>query len=70
VEEAVSEATAAQRQFAAAEDGDVLAKLPLKQNSIIRLTAADRGLFVNAVAPVLETQRRIFGNQLFGYLES
>ncbi len=35
--EAASEATAVQRQLAAAEDEDVLAKLRLSQNDIIRL---------------------------------
>jgi TRAP-type transport system periplasmic protein len=70
VEEAASEATVAQRQLAAAEDGDVLAKLHSEQNNVIRLIDAERAPFVEAVAPVLETQRRVFGNHLFAYLES
>jgi TRAP-type transport system periplasmic protein len=70
VGEAASEATAVQRRLAAAEDEEVLAKLRLAQNDIIRLTDAERVRFVAAVAPVVEQQRRVFGNQLLGYLES
>jgi TRAP-type transport system periplasmic protein len=67
---AASEATAVQRRFAAAEDEDVLAKLRLGQNDITHLTDAERRMFVEAVAPVIEAQRRILGEQLFGYLEA
>jgi len=66
----LSEATAVQWQLAAAEDEDVLAKLRLSQNDIIRLTDSERARFVEAVAPVVEEQRHAFGNHLFGYLES
>jgi TRAP-type C4-dicarboxylate transport system substrate-binding protein len=68
--EAVSEATAVQRQLAVAEDNDVLAKLRQDQNDVIHLTDAERALFVDAVAPVIEEQRRIFGDQLFRSIES
>jgi TRAP-type C4-dicarboxylate transport system substrate-binding protein len=70
VGEAASEATAVQRQLAATEDEDVLAKLRLSQNDIIRLTDSERAHFVEVVAPVVEEQRHIFGNHLFSYLES
>jgi hypothetical protein len=70
VEEAASEATAVQRRFAAAEDEDVLAKLRLSQNDIIRLSDAERVRFVAAVAPMVEEQRHVFGNQLLSSLES
>jgi TRAP-type C4-dicarboxylate transport system substrate-binding protein len=68
--EAVSEATAVQRQLAVAEDNDVLAKLRQDQNDVIHLTDAERALFVDAVAPVIGEQRRIFGDQLFRSIES
>jgi TRAP-type transport system periplasmic protein len=70
VEAAAAEATAAQRQFAAAEDDDVLAKLRLGQNEIIHLTDAERSMFVEAVAPVIEKQRHLLGEQLFRDLET
>jgi tripartite ATP-independent transporter DctP family solute receptor len=68
--EAASEATTAQRHLAAAQDDDVLAKLHPRQNHIVRLTDAERALFVEAVAPVVAEQRQAFGEQLFGYLEA
>jgi TRAP-type transport system periplasmic protein len=70
VEAAVSEATAVQRQLAAAEDDHVLAKLRLTENEIVHLTDTERAEFVEAVAPVREQQQRVFGNQLFRYLEA
>jgi TRAP-type C4-dicarboxylate transport system substrate-binding protein len=70
VGEAVSDATTAQRQFAATEDDDVVEKLRLAQNTILRLTDNERALFVEAVAPVIEEQRHIFGKQPFQHLES
>jgi TRAP-type C4-dicarboxylate transport system substrate-binding protein len=63
-------ATAAQRQFAATEDEDVLAKLRRGQNDIIHLTDLERASFIEAVAPVVQEQRPIFGNQLFRHLKS
>ncbi len=66
---AAAEATAAQRRLAAAEDEDVLAKLHPDQNDIVRLTDAERSLFVDVVAPLVDAQRRIFGPILFGYLD-
>ena len=68
VTEAVSEATAAQRRLAAAEDDDVLAQLRPDQNNVVRLTEAERALFVEAVAPLVDEQRHTFGDRLFGYL--
>ena len=69
VEAAVSEATAVQRQLAAAEDDNVLAKLRLTRNEIVHLMDSERAKFVEAVAPVREQQQQIFGNHLFSYLE-
>jgi TRAP-type C4-dicarboxylate transport system substrate-binding protein len=61
---AVAEATAAQRRLAAREDDEVLARLDPRQNDIIHLTEAERALFLEAVAPVLEAQRQRFGDAL------
>jgi TRAP-type C4-dicarboxylate transport system substrate-binding protein len=64
IEEAVHNATAAQRRFAAAEDDDVLTKLRLARNEIIHLTDAERALFVAATVDLptdpcyLATDRR------------
>ena len=69
VMEAAAVATAAQRRCAAAEDAEVLAKLSPAQNEIVRLTDAERALFVDAVVPLVAEQRQAFGAQLFGYLE-
>jgi tripartite ATP-independent transporter DctP family solute receptor len=68
VHEAVMAATVAQRQLAAAADDEVLAQLHPAQTNIVRLTAAERDLFVAAVAPLVEEQRQHFGEQLCGYL--
>lgn len=69
VMEAATAATAAQRRFAAAEDAEVLAQLSPAQNEIVRLTEAERALFIEAVAPLVAEQRQAFGEQLVGYLE-
>ena len=69
VTEAAAVATAAQRGCAAAEDAEVLANLSPAQNEIVRLTEAERALFVEAVAPLVTEQRQVFGEQLCGYLE-
>ena len=66
--EAAAEATTAQRQFAAAADDEVLAQLRPDQNDIVRLTEAERSLFVEAVAPLVDEQHRRFGQELCGYL--
>jgi C4-dicarboxylate-binding protein DctP len=52
VEAAAREATAAQRGLAAAEDGEVLAKLERDGVAIARLTDGERAAFAEAVAPV------------------
>lgn len=68
VEEAAREAEAAQRAMAAAEDGEVLAKLDPDRTEIIRLTDAERAAFVDAVAPVVARLRDRLGARLFDYL--
>jgi C4-dicarboxylate-binding protein DctP len=61
-------ATTAQRRFAAAEDDAVLTQLATTDNDIVRLTEAERALFVEAVAPLVDEQRGIFGEQLWQYV--
>ncbi len=68
VNEAASEATARQREFAAAEDSNVLARLNPDETEIVRLSDAERALFVEAVAPVIDQQRAALGNDMFDYL--
>jgi TRAP-type C4-dicarboxylate transport system substrate-binding protein len=69
VDDAAREATALQRQLAAAEDADVLAKLDPRENDVIHLTAAEHAAFVDAVAPVRATLQRTIDPKLFDYLE-
>jgi tripartite ATP-independent transporter DctP family solute receptor len=61
VESAAKDATAYQRQLAAAEDAEILAKLDPARNEVITLTAAERGAFLKAVEPVLERHREKIG---------
>jgi len=70
VDAAAREATAYQRELAAAEDAEIMVKLDPAQNDVIRLTDAERALFTRAVAPVLEKYRRRLDPALFAYLES
>jgi C4-dicarboxylate-binding protein DctP len=52
--EAVAEATAAQREFAAAEDDRVRAALRATDNEVVELSDDERDAFRAAVAPVVE----------------
>lgn len=70
VDAAAREATAYQRQLAAAEDAEIMVKLDPAQNDVIRLTDAERALFMRAVQPVLEKYRKRLDPALFAYLES
>jgi TRAP-type C4-dicarboxylate transport system substrate-binding protein len=69
VDEAAPPATALQRQLAASEDQDVLAKLDPRENEVVRLTAAEHAAFVAAVQPVLARYRTQLDPKLFAYLE-
>ncbi len=69
VESAAKTATAYQRQLAAAEDAEILAKLDPARNEVIRLTSAERAAFMKAVEPVLEKHRKELDPGLFAYLE-
>ena len=69
VDTAARDATAYQRQLAAAEDAEIMAKLDPAQNEVIRLTDAERAAFMKAVEPVLERYRKKLDPKLFAYLE-
>jgi TRAP-type transport system periplasmic protein len=68
VDEAAQSATALQRELAASEDQDVLAKLDAGENEVTRLSAADHAAFVEAVQPVLTRYRKQLDPKLFTYL--
>ncbi len=69
VDEAAREATALQRQLAASEDQDVLAKLDPRENDVVHLTPAEHAAFVEAVAPVRARFRSELDPKLFAQLE-
>ena len=69
IEDAASVATKAQRQFAAAEDDEVLSKLDPAENDIVKLTDDERAAFKAAVGDLLENQRAQLGDDLFSYFE-
>jgi TRAP-type C4-dicarboxylate transport system substrate-binding protein len=68
VDDAARRATAAQRQLAASEDRDVLAKLNSQENEVIQLTPAMHRAFVEAVQPVRATLERTLDPKLFALL--
>src|SRR5213594_3230911 len=68
VDIAAREATAYQRQLAAAEDAEIMAKLDPARNEVIHLTDAERAAFMRAVRPVLEKYRHQLDPKLFTYL--
>ena len=57
IDAAAKDATMYQRQLAAAEDAEILAKLDPAKNEVIRLTDAERAAFITAVEPVIEKHR-------------
>lgn len=69
VDEAAREATAWQRQLAAAEDEDVLARLDPRQNEVIALTGEEDAAFVRVVQPVIDRYRTRLDPALFDYLD-
>jgi len=68
VNAAAKEATAYQRQLAAAEDAEIMKKLQAEQNEVIELSEAERGAFRAAVQPVLDKYRRELGPEAFARL--
>ena len=70
VDGAARDATTYQRQLAAAEDAEIMAKLDPGENEVLRLTEGERAAFVRAVQPVVEKYRRRLDPKLFEFLES
>jgi len=68
VDAAAREATAFQRQLAAAEDEHILKLLDPARNDVIRLSDTERAAFMRAVEPVLAKYRRQLDPKLFAYL--
>ena len=69
VDEAAAEATVLQRQLAASEDEDVLARLNPRENDVIHLTGGEHAAFVEAVQPVLARYRTTLDPRLFELLD-
>ena len=65
VRAAAAGATRAQREYAAAEDAAVLDRLEDTDTEVLALTDAEREAFAAVVGPMLEEQRRRFGEELF-----
>ncbi|NKB50471.1 MAG: hypothetical protein GKS02_14025 [Alphaproteobacteria bacterium] len=68
VDAALATATAAQRDFAAAEEAAVIEKFDPAQNEVITLTEDERAEFAAAVQPVVEATVGRFRNELFEFL--
>jgi TRAP-type C4-dicarboxylate transport system substrate-binding protein len=68
VDAAAREATANQRELAAAEDAQMMPKFDPAQNEIIALTDAERAAFMKAVEPVLRKYRGQLGKAAFASL--
>ena len=68
VDAAAREATTFQRELAAHEDDDILAKVDPRENEVIALSAAEHDAFVKAVEPVVERHRKSLDPALFDYL--
>jgi TRAP-type transport system periplasmic protein len=69
VDIAATEATAFQRQLAAAEDEEMLKKLDPAENEIVKLTPAEHRAFVEAVKPVTDQYRGDFSESFFALLK-
>jgi len=62
------EATEAQRNLAAKEDSNVLARLDPARNEVVTLTPEERSRFESVLAPLIGEQRQAFGETLFGMI--
>lgn len=69
VDEAAKIATAEQRRLASGEDAEMLTKLAETDVEIVELSAAEQEQFAQAVQPVIDAQKAIFGDQLFSLVE-
>ncbi|MEE9274264.1 MAG: TRAP transporter substrate-binding protein [bacterium] len=68
VTEAAREAISAQREMAAAEEGEVRARLEAEGVAFVDLTPEERAAFVRATAPIIEEARARLGEPLFALL--
>ncbi len=68
VDIAAAEATALQRQLAAAEDAEMLKRLDPAENEVVQLTAEEHRAFVEAVKPVTDKYRKELGQEWFALL--
>ncbi|MDP1672607.1 MAG: TRAP transporter substrate-binding protein [Burkholderiales bacterium] len=66
---AATEATAYQRQLAAAEDEEMLIRLDPAQNEVVQLTAEEHRAFAEAVMPVTEKYRKDYSDSFFALLD-
>jgi len=69
VDKAAAEATALQRQLAAAEDEETLKKLDPAENEVVQLTPAEHRAFVDAVKPVTDKYRKDYSDSFFALLD-
>lgn len=69
VDRAAAEATALQRQLAAAEDEDILKKLDPAENEVAQLTPDEHRAFVEAVSPVTAKYRKDYAESFFALLD-
>lgn len=65
---AAAEATALQRSLAAGEDAKVIAQLDPAETKTVTLTVDERSRFEAALAPLIDEQREVFGDDLFTML--
>lgn len=66
--DAAAEATALQRSLAGEEDAKVLAQLDPAETETVTLSVEERARFETELAPLIDAQRRTFGEDLFAML--
>lgn len=69
VDIAAAEATAFQRQLAAAEDEEMLKRIDPAENEIVRLSAEEHRAFAEAVRPVTDRYRKDYTESFFALLD-
>ena len=62
-------ATKAQREFAQAEDVEILSALDPSENDVVELSDAERAEFKKSVGPLLAKQRKVLGSKIFEMVE-
>jgi TRAP-type C4-dicarboxylate transport system substrate-binding protein len=63
---AVKDAVAFQRALAVEEDGESRRAIEAQDCEIVELTAAEHGLFADAVRPLLDEAKTTYGREMFG----